>query len=80
MVPDNVTPANRFAMRGYQFDIDGQNRYTGNNYDEKGRLFLAIRDQLTHVTGRRPAILSSVVGSPMKVEYRKLANRIDVMP
>src|ERR1700682_2652426 len=59
VVPDNVTPSNRFAMRGYQCDIDGQNRYTGNNYEEKGRLFLSVRGQLTHVTAtRRPVILS----------------------
>ena len=32
MIPDKVTPSNQFAMRGYQCDIDGQNRYTGNNY------------------------------------------------
>jgi hypothetical protein len=58
-VPDKVTPGNRFAMRGYQCDIDGQNRYTGNNYEEKGRLFLSVRGQLTHLTGtRRPIILS----------------------
>ena len=31
VVPDKVTPANRYAMRGYQRDIDGQRRYTGNN-------------------------------------------------
>src|SRR5205085_1849679 len=36
VVPDAVTPANKFAMRGYQLDIDGANRYTGNNYEEKG--------------------------------------------
>ena len=61
VAPDSVTPSNRFAMRGYQCDIDGQNRYTGNNYEEKGRLFLAVRGQMTHVTGtRRPAILSSI--------------------
>jgi hypothetical protein len=61
VVPDKVTPANRFAMRGYQCDIDGQNRYTGNNYEEKGRLFLAVRGQSTHVTGARlPVILSRV--------------------
>jgi hypothetical protein len=59
VVPDTVTPGNRFAMRGYQCDIDGQNRYTGNNYEEKGRLFLSVRGQLTHVTGaRKPVILS----------------------
>ena len=27
VVPDNMTPANKFAMRGYQCDIDGQNMY-----------------------------------------------------
>jgi len=61
VVPDPVTPSNRFAMRGYQCDIDGQNRYTGNNYEEKGRLFLAVRGQVTHVTGTRaPTVLSSL--------------------
>ena len=61
MTPDKVTPSNRFAMRGYQCDIDGQKRYTGNNYEEKGRLFLAVRGQMTHVTGTRvPTILSSL--------------------
>jgi hypothetical protein len=47
VVPDPVAPENRFAMRGYQFDIDGRNRYVGNNYEEKGRLFLALRGQIT---------------------------------
>ena len=37
VVPDPVTPGNRFALRGYQFDIDGRKRYSGNNYEEKGR-------------------------------------------
>lgn len=60
VVPDLVTPANRFAMRGYQCDIDGANRYTGNNYEEKGRLFLGVRGQVTRVTGvSKPAILST---------------------
>jgi hypothetical protein len=62
VVPDKVTPANRFAMRGYQCDIDGQNRYTGNNYEEKGRLFLAVRGQVTHVTGTRPPVILSSLG------------------
>ena len=46
VVPDPVTPANKFAMRGYQCDLDGRKRYTGNNYEEKGRLFLAVRGQV----------------------------------
>jgi hypothetical protein len=61
IVPDKVTPGNTFAMRGYQCDIDGQKRYTGNNYEEKGRLFLAVRGQMTRVTGtRKPSILASL--------------------
>src|SRR5579872_7367001 len=62
VVPDAVTPENRFAMRGYQCDIDGQNRYTGNNYEEKGRLFLAVRGEVTHVTGTRTPIVLSTLG------------------
>lgn len=62
VVPDKVTPANKFAMRGYQCDIDGQNRFTGNNYEEKGRLFLAERGQATRVTGTRKPVILSVLG------------------
>jgi len=62
IVPDKVTPANKYAMRGYQCDIDGQNRYTGNNYEEKGRLFLAQRGDVTNVTGTRKPIVVSRTG------------------
>jgi hypothetical protein len=48
-------------MRGYQADIDGQNQDTGQNYEEKGRLFLALRGQITHVVGgQKPIILASL--------------------
>lgn len=61
VVADPVTPSNRFAMRGYQCDLDARNRYTGNNYEEKGRLFLALRGQMTRVTGTHiPVVVSSV--------------------
>src|SRR5581483_5281181 len=52
-VPDAVTPSNKFVLKGYQADIDGKNQYTGQNYEEKGRLFLAERGQITHVLGTR---------------------------
>ena len=32
-----------FALKGYQADIDGANRYTGQNYEERGRTTLAYR-------------------------------------
>jgi len=61
-VPDPVTPDNRFALRGYQFDIDGPRRYIGQNYEEKGRLFLAMRGQVTRVVGGRPPIVVASLG------------------
>lgn len=36
-----------FALKGYQLDIDGANRYTGQNYEERGRTTLAYRGQAT---------------------------------
>src|SRR5258706_7587723 len=61
VVPDKVVPENKFVMRGYQADIDGRNSYTGQNYEEKGRLFLALRGQMTHVlSGQKPIILASL--------------------
>ena len=64
IVPDAVTPDNKFAMRGYQCDLDGRKQYPGNNYEEKGRLFLAVRGQMTHVVGGRPPVLVSTIGDP----------------
>ena len=61
-VEDTMTPTNRFALRGYQCDLDGLHRYTGNNYEERGRLFLAERGQLTRVTGAAPPSILSTVG------------------
>jgi len=62
LVPDPVTPANQFSMRGYQCDLDGRKRYPGNSYEEKGRLFLAVRGQMTRVVGGRPPVVTSTFG------------------
>src|SRR5262245_17881597 len=67
IVADTVTPENRFAMRGYQCDLDGRKRYPGNNYEEKGRLFLAVRGQMTRVVGGRPPVLVSTLGDTDEV-------------
>ncbi len=34
-----------FALKGYQADIDGRNRYTGQNYEERARTTLAYRGE-----------------------------------
>jgi hypothetical protein len=54
-------------MRGYQADIDGQNRnangvrYTGQNYEERGRTFLALRGQVARIEeGQKPAVIASL--------------------
>lgn len=56
-----ASPETKFPMRGYQFDIDGRRQYVGNNYEERGRLFLAVRGQVTRVvSGRKPVLVSTI--------------------
>lgn len=40
------------ALKGYQADIDGANRYTGQNYEERGRTTLAYRGQKVSVNAQ----------------------------
>lgn len=54
----------KFAVKGYQADIDGANQYTGQNYEERGRGFLAMRGQKARLeTGQKPIIIDSVGNS-----------------
>src|SRR3990170_4777693 len=39
------------ALRGYQADIDGAIRYTGQNYEERARTTLAYRGEIVLVNG-----------------------------
>jgi len=38
-----------YALKGYQADIDGRHRYTGQNYEERNRTTLAYRGQRTEI-------------------------------
>lgn len=38
-----------YALRGYQCDIDGANRYTGMNYEERRRTTIARQGQVVHL-------------------------------
>ncbi len=38
-----------YALRGYQADIDGKNRYTGQNYEERKRTTLAYRGEVAQI-------------------------------
>jgi hypothetical protein len=50
----------RWVMKGYQFDIDLKQHYTGQIYEERGRGFLALRGQIAEVP---PGGKSGVIGS-----------------
>jgi hypothetical protein len=59
-----------FALKGYQADIDGKNkyglgypRYTGQNYEERGRTFLALRGQRVVIETGKPAIVIDSLGT-----------------
>jgi len=53
-----------YAVKGYQADIDGANTYTGQNYEERGRGFLAMRGQKARLeTNQKPIIIDSVGNS-----------------
>jgi len=41
-----------FALRGYQADIDGKNRYTGQNYEERKRATLAYRGEKVEISSQ----------------------------
>lgn len=51
----------QWSMKGPQADMDGQDRYTGLLYEERGRTFLAQRGQVMRMVdgGQRKAIASS---------------------
>lgn len=58
----------RFALKGYQADLDGKDkynlgypRYSGQNYEERGRQFLALRGQKTLLmSGSKPKLVDSL--------------------
>jgi len=39
----------KWVLKGYQADIDGQQNYTGQVYEERGRGFLALRGQISYI-------------------------------
>ena len=46
---EELLPDLPFALKGYQADIDGAVRYTGQNYEERGRTTLAYRGEIVSV-------------------------------
>jgi hypothetical protein len=55
-----------YAVKGYQLDIDGANRYTGQNYEERGRTTLAYRGQITTIKAQTEENSKESVQSKIK--------------
>ena len=54
-------PDIKWAMKGYQADMDGEQQYTGQIYEERGRGFLALRGQFAYIgEGTKPAMVASL--------------------
>ncbi len=47
----------------------GRKRYVGNNYEEKGRLFMAMRGQVTRVIGGRPPVVLATIGDDAELAH-----------
>lgn len=57
----------RWVLKGYQMDIDAQQRFTGQVYEERGRGFLALRGQMSYIgEGKKGSIGSLGDGDELK--------------
>jgi hypothetical protein len=60
------------ALKGYQCDIDGAGAWSGQNYEERGRTFLALRGQITQISeNEKPVEIGTVGGKDQLNEYIK---------
>jgi hypothetical protein len=58
-----AVPDVTFGLKGYQADIDGKNEYTGLNYEERGRGFIAKRGEKVVVDESGKPVLEQSLGS-----------------
>jgi hypothetical protein len=63
----------KWVLKGYQADIDAQQRYTGQIYEERARAFVAMRGQFTYIgDGKKPALVSSLGDDAVLKSYIKV--------
>jgi hypothetical protein len=64
------TPGLRWSLTGYQADIEGGPRWTGQNYEERGRTFLAYRGQSVVLRpGAKPEVVRQL-GTPEALQAK----------
>src|SRR5215471_2874721 len=52
----------KWVLKGYQADIDFQNTFTGQLYEERGREFLAMRGQMTLLQQGKKQVIANLGG------------------
>jgi len=68
-----------WVLKGYQFDIDAQQTYTGQMYEERGRAFLALRGQIVNVPdGKKTGSIGMTGDSDVLKGFIKLNDWNDV--
>jgi hypothetical protein len=72
----------KWAMKGYQADIDGAQQYTGQVYEERGRGFLALRGQISNALDG--GVVGTIGATGTATELRRLIkdndwNELDIM-
>lgn len=65
----------KWAMRGYQADIDGKDQWSGQNYEERGRTFLAYRGQSVVMKPGAAPEITKVLGD--RAELQKKVRKED---
>ena len=63
-----------YALKGYQADIDGENVYTGQNYEERGRGFLAMRGQNATINNSKDAFIIKTIGNSDSLKSKIIAD------
>jgi hypothetical protein len=67
-------PGVKWAMQGYQDDIDGKDAWSGQNYEERGRTFLAYRGQsVLLLPGEKPKVVKEL-GDRAELQKKVLKN------
>lgn len=62
----------KWVMQGYQADIDAEQQFTGQIYEERARGFLALRGMFSYVAdGKKPGLVGSVGDSDQLKSFIK---------
>ena len=67
-------PGVQWAMEGYQDDIDGKDQWSGQNYEERGRTFLAYRGQSVTIPADGKPVLTKTLGDRAELQKSVLKN------